>query len=60
MCGNWNFVLDPDLDYNNYLHINNQKARKVILDYIEKENLLDIRRVSNDDSRNIHDTGLTQ
>ena len=26
MCGDWNFVLDPDLDYNNYLHINNPKA----------------------------------
>ena len=42
MCGDWNFVLDPDLDYNNYLHINNPKARKVILDYIEEENLLDV------------------
>ena len=51
MCGDWNFVLDPDLDYNNYLHINNPKARKVILDYIEEENLLDVWRVSNDDSR---------
>ena len=51
MCGDWNFVLDPDLDYNNYLHINNPKARKVILDYIEEENLLDVWRVSNEDSR---------
>ena len=51
MCGDWNFVLDPDLDYNNYLYINNPKARKVILDYIEEENLLDVWRVSNEDSR---------
>ena len=51
MCGDWNFVLDPDLYYNNHLHINNPKARKVILDCIEEENLLDVWRVSNEDSR---------
>ena len=51
MCGDWNFVLDTDLDYNNYLHINYPKAIKVILDLIEKGNLLDIWRVSNEDSR---------
>ena len=51
MCGIWNFVLDPDLDYNNYLHIYNPKARKVNLDYIEEESLLDVWRVSNEDGR---------
>ena len=51
MCGDWNFVLDPDLDYNNYLHNNNPKSRIVILDYIEEENLLDVWHVSNEGSR---------
>ena len=53
MCGDWNFVLDPDLDYNNYLHINKPKARLINQkqDYIEEENLLDVWRVSNEDSR---------
>ena len=51
MCGDWNFVLDQDLDYNNHLHINNPKARKVILDYIVEEHLLNVWRVSNEDSR---------
>ena len=51
MCGDWNFALDPDLDYNNNLHINNPKARKVILDYIVEENLLVVWRVSNENSR---------
>ena len=32
-------MLDPDLDYNNYLHVNNPRARKVILDFIEKKKL---------------------
>ena len=40
ICGDWNFVLDPDLDYNNYLHVNNPRARKIVLDFIEKENFI--------------------
>ena len=51
MYGDWNFVLDPDLDCYDYLHINNTKARKVILEYIEEVNLLDVWRVSNEDCR---------
>ena len=37
ICGDWNLVLDTDLDYNNYLHFNNPRARKEILDYIKEE-----------------------
>ena len=51
LCGYWNFVLILDLDCNNYLHIYNSKARKMILDYIVEENSLDVWRVSNEDSR---------
>ena len=31
MCGDFNVVLDPDLDYDNYKHINNQKSRNKVL-----------------------------
>ena len=51
ICGYWNFVLDPDLDYNNYLHVNNPRARKIILDFIEKENFVDAWRVINENCR---------
>ena len=34
ICGDWYFMLDPDLDYNNYLHVNNPRARNFILDVI--------------------------
>ena len=27
ICGDFNLVLDPDLDYFNYKHVNNIKAR---------------------------------
>ena len=33
-------MLDPDLDYNNYSHVNNPRARKIVLDFIEKENFI--------------------
>ena len=44
-------MLDPDLDYNNYLHVNNPGARKVILDFIEKENFVDAWRVINENCK---------
>ena len=37
-------MLDPDLDY---LHVNNPRARKVFLDFTEKENFVDAWRVIN-------------
>ena len=27
-CGDWNLVIKPDLDSNNYLYINNPQARQ--------------------------------
>ena len=47
-------MLDPDLDYNNYLHVNNPRARKVILDFIEKENFVNAWCVINENCKNIH------
>ena len=42
MCGDWNFVLNPGINYENYLHINNPRSRQVMLDFKEENNLLDI------------------
>ncbi|MCU7801457.1 MAG: endonuclease/exonuclease/phosphatase family protein, partial [gamma proteobacterium symbiont of Lucinoma myriamae] len=41
ICGDFNLVLDPKLDYYNYKHINNRKARQLVLDEIEIRNLKD-------------------
>ena len=27
ICGDWNFILDPEMDSFNYLHVNNPRAR---------------------------------
>ena len=52
MCGDWNLVINTDLDTNNYLHINNPQARNEILDnIIEEDGFLDIYRIVHDEKR---------
>jgi exonuclease III len=51
ICGDWNLVINPTLDYENYLHTNNPKARNVILNYIISDEYIDIWRVMNEDKR---------
>ena len=51
MCGDWNFVIDPDRDYDNYLHINNPRSRQVTLDYMAEHNILDIWRDMNENRK---------
>ena len=47
ICGDWNFVQNPEIDYYNYLHINNPRARKVVLDTMEENSLVDVRQLFN-------------
>ena len=47
ICGDWNLVINPDLDTQNYVHVNNPKARKVVLDLIDDLNLVDPWRCYN-------------
>ena len=51
ICGDWNFVQNPEVDYFNYLHINNPRARKVVLDTMEENSLVDVWRLFNEDVR---------
>ena len=51
MCSDLNFVLNPGIDYENYLHINNPRSRQVMLEFLEENNLLDIWRIMNEDKR---------
>ena len=52
MCGDWNLVINPDLDTNNYLHINNPRTRNEILDnIIEEDGFLDIYRILHEEKR---------
>ena len=47
IVGDWNLVLDPSVDLENYKHINNPKAREEVLKYLEYFNLFDIWRDMN-------------
>ena len=44
VCGDFNMVLNPELDTYNYLYINNPKARTAVQNMIDSEDLIDIFR----------------
>ena len=45
--GDWNLVLNPHLDYDNYKNINNPKAKEAVDDMISEFSLADVWRESN-------------
>ena len=49
--GDFNLVLNPDLDTNNYININNPKAREKVLDICEEYNLIDVWRESHPEEK---------
>lgn len=51
ICGDYNCVLDPDLDYYNYKSVNNAKARDKILEFISTKYLLDPFREMNPEQK---------
>lgn len=50
-CGDWNLVLDQELDTNNYVNINNPRARAVVLDFLVEDSYVDAWRVLNQGKR---------
>lgn len=51
IVGDWNVVLNPDLDTMNYLHVNNPRAREAVIQLMNELNLFDVWRV-------FHPTGV--
>lgn len=49
ICGDFNLVLNPEIDCFNYVNINNPKARKTVLQLIENKNMVDCFREHNPD-----------
>ena len=47
ICGDWNLVLDPEIDTENYRHINNPNARQEVLKNIYEDQYIDIFRFIN-------------
>lgn len=51
ICGDWNLIIDAEMDCYNYLHINNPRARQVILNMLEDENFRDPWRIMHEDEK---------
>lgn len=51
ICGDFNLVLNPELDYFNYKRTNNCKARQKVLKLIEDNDFVDIFRENNPDAK---------
>ena len=51
LCGDWTLVLNPDLDTNNYLHINKPRARQEVLNILEDDEFLDTYRAFHEEKR---------
>ena len=39
LCGDLNMVLDPKMDSQNYLHLNNPKSRSILMESMQALNL---------------------
>ena len=50
--GDWNLVLNPDIDTHNYVNVNNPNARDEVLEIIGELDLVDIWRDHNPDLHN--------
>ena len=51
ICGDWNLILDFEKDCYNYLHINNPRARNMVLSLMEEENFVDVWRLMNENTK---------
>ena len=51
MVGDWNIVIDPDLDYSRQRKVINRKSRMLILSKIPEFNLVDVWRAQHDTVR---------
>ena len=51
LVGDWNLVLDFNIDTHNYKKENNTKAKETVLKYIEKLDLIDIWRKTHDNTK---------
>lgn len=51
LAGDWNTVINPNLDYHNHLHVTNKKARDITFNKIHEHNLLNGWRQFNETRR---------
>ena len=47
-CGDWNLILNETLDTENYVNINNPRARNAVLNIMEENGYIDVFRILNE------------
>lgn len=51
LCGDWNLVMDQEMDTENYLHMNNPNAKHVVENIITDFSLLDVWRTQHGEDK---------
>ena len=51
ICGDWNLVLDPKVDTENYKSINNPNARAVVVSFLDNMDYMDAWRFLNEEKK---------
>lgn len=51
IVGDYNLIMNPEMDYYNYLHLNNPKARDKVFEMMAQFNLTDIFREAHPDKK---------
>ena len=51
ICGDWNLVIDPNVDTENYKSINNPHARSVVVSFLDELEYMDAWRLLNEDKK---------
>ena len=51
ICGDWNLVIDPNVDTENYKSINNPNARSVVVSFLDELEYMDAWRLLNEDKK---------
>ena len=59
ICGDWNLIIYPELDCENYKHVNNYKSRAVVEDLLDELEFTDAYRLINEEKKVSHGENLT-
>ena len=53
ICGDWNLIIDPELDRENFKHVNNPKARAVVKYILDELEFIGACRLINEEKKKI-------
>ena len=51
ICGDWNMIMDVEMDSFNYVNINNPRARQSVLQLLDQENFIDPWRLMHENKK---------